>query len=345
MQEIIIGKNQAGQRLNKYIQKYLKEAPGSFIYKMLRKKNIELNCKKATGNEILKEGDSVRFFLSDETISKFRGSEKNICKKHVHPFPSKDIIYEDENIILAYKDAGILSQKSSPEDQSINEMLIEYLISTHKITLSDLETFKPSVCNRLDRNTSGIITFGKTLRASQVLSSVFKDRTVSKYYLAIVYGHIEEEKEISGYLSKDEKINKVTVYSENVPSSHEIHTKYTPLAYGHMPFQNTPVTLLKIKLITGKTHQIRAHLSWCGYPLVGDNKYTIEKKYTDINKKMKINYQMLHSYQISFPKLEDEFKNISLKSFLVPPKGWNNRGIIWEHGTPEVLGAQPLKNL
>ena len=158
MKEIIINSNEAGQRLDKMLLKYLDKAPKSFLYKMFRKKNITLNDKKCLGNEILKEADSLKLFLSDETITSFKSSDiTNFTanKKHVSFVP--DIIYEDDNIMLVNKPVGLLSQKSKAEDESINELLINYCFESGRINKDDLRSFNPSVCNRLDRNTSGII--------------------------------------------------------------------------------------------------------------------------------------------------------------------------------------------
>lgn len=308
MQEIIIGKNEAGQRFDKYLHKYFKEAPGSFIYKMLRKKNIELNGKKASGNEKLVEGDSIKLFMSEETIEKFKGSAVNVpVQKHSlnNSFDiRKNIIYENEDILLLNKPAGVLSQKSVPQDVSVNEMIIDYLLAEKKLTENELETFKPSVCNRLDRNTTGLITFGKTLKGIQELSLGFKERIFDKYYLAAVWGNIEKDALIDGYLKKDSKSNKVSISktpSEDGESSY-IKTYYEPVAHGMISDNNKnyPVTLLRIKLITGKTHQIRAHLASINHGIMGDDKYGNRSRNEYLKKAYKIKYQLLHSYELTF---------------------------------------------
>ena len=157
MQEIKITEQEAGQRFDKLLGKYLNKAPKSFLYKMLRKKNITLNGKKASGNEKLAKGDCVKLFLSDETIQKF--SETFSGYTNV----SLDILYEDEDIILINKPVGMLSQKAARSDESLVEHLISYLIQSHALTEEDLRTFRPSICNRLDRNTSGIVAAGGRL--------------------------------------------------------------------------------------------------------------------------------------------------------------------------------------
>ena len=308
MQEIIIKKNEAGQRFDKFLCKYFKEATSSFIYKMLRKKNIELNSKKATGNEKLVEGDSIKIFMADDTIAKFRGT--SIAKATNVKLSAKintavireNIIYEDENILIINKPVGVLSQKATPTDISINEMFIEYLLEDNKISKEEMETFKPSVCNRLDRNTSWLITFGKTLQGVQELSNGFKLRTFDKYYLAAVWGEVKNSSSIDGYLYKDNKTNKVYISKEAIDDGFYIQTAYEPIktTYIQIYNKNMPITLLKIKLITGKTHQIRAHLASINHSLLGDDKYGNNKLNTELKKHYKINYQILHSYELYF---------------------------------------------
>ena len=195
MREFVITPNEANQRMDKYLGKLLKEAPKSFFYKMLRKKNIVLNDKKATGNEKLKTGDSIKLYLSDETFDKFAGARENVPalnqKKRNQWTLEASVVYEDENVLFLNKPVGILSQKATPEDVSVNEYVIRYLLDTHAIEEKELQTFKPSICNRLDRNTSGLITAGKSLQGLQELSVWFRDRSVGKYYLCLVKGVLE----------------------------------------------------------------------------------------------------------------------------------------------------------
>ncbi len=307
MQQIQVKENEAGQRLDKLLGKYLSEAPKSFLYKMLRKKNITLNGKKATGNEKLCVGDEVKLFLSDETIAKFSKRESFTCTRE-----TLDILYEDEHILLINKPVGMLSQKANEHDVSAVEHLISYLISTKQLTEEELSTFRPSVCNRLDRNTSGILVAGKSLVGLQELSRMFKDRSLAKYYLTIVTGKIEQASVIKGYLSKDEKTNKVTILDTPKGDATMIETQYRPIKVGEHS------TLLEVHLITGKTHQIRAHLSSIGHPIYGDFKYGNKK----INEKIKENYnlkhQLLHSYRIVFPKLTDDLESLSEREFQAP---------------------------
>lgn len=305
MQEIKITENQAGQRFDKFLFKYFKEATSGFIYKMLRKKNIVLNGKKSDGKEKLNVGDSIKIFMADETISKFRGESKIEIVKPI----DLDIVYEDEDVLIINKPSGMLSQKAEASDVSINEYIISYLVSTNQLTEEQLKTFKPGVCNRLDRNTSGLIIAGKSLKGLQTMSKMFKERTMDKYYLALVNGKIENKIKINGYLYKDEKTNKVTIYNKEHPNSQIIETEYEPV------FFNDRITLLKVKLITGRTHQIRAHLSSVAHSIIGDYKYG-NKKINDIyKKKYNIKDQMLHSRTTVFPQIEGDCSNLSCKEF------------------------------
>ena len=336
MKQITVSKNEAGQRLDKLLGKYLKEAPKSFIYKMLRKKNITLNDKKATGNEMTASGDIVKIFLSDETYEKFAGKPQEkppVPKKSVSS--SICVLYEDEDVLFLNKPAGILSQKAQPQDVSINEMFLAYLLEKGEITEEELMHFKPSICNRLDRNTSGIVACGKSLPGLQALSAMLRERTMKKYYLTIVSGRVSHDSYIQGYLTKDERTNKVSISETAAADSQPIETGYHILAYGQ------DLTLLEVHLITGRTHQIRAHLSSIGHPIIGDEKYGNSRVNKAFRQKYKLQAQLLHSYRMKFPVMEGTLKKLSGKQILatVPRKFsliLKGEQINWVPGTPEA---------
>lgn len=331
--------NEAGQRLDKLLHKYLSNASTIFIYKMLRKKNIVLNDKKAEGKEMLKDGDIVKIYFSDETLEKMTGgassgsihqgslnqkagslskgdpshkatekrsgntTEKKSDRKNASHEKSekllidlkKHIIHEDSHLLVIDKPSGWLSQQDEPGSISVNELCLMYLMEKGELTEEQLRTFKPGIANRLDRNTSGLLLFGKTLPALQSLAEVLRERTVEKYYIAVVSGSIRESKTIQGYLSKDSKQNKVIIRKEKFDDASEIHTAYTPLKNGD------GFTVLKVHLITGKTHQIRAHLASIGHPIIGDPKYGSVKDNKRYKTTAGVTHQLLHSWQLTFP--------------------------------------------
>ena len=304
MKQFTINGNEAGQRFDKYLAKLLREAPKSFVYKMLRKKNITLNGEKATGNEKLNQGDEIRLFFSDETYLKFSGKE-------AAPRASTElsVVYENRDILLINKPAGMLSQPDETKEPSLVEYVTGYLLDTGAVTEEELVTFRPSVCNRLDKNTSGLVAAGKSLAGLQALSELFHDRTIHKDYLCIVKGVLKEQTHIRGYLKKDSRCNKVTVYKNKVQDAQPVETVYTPFG------SNGRTTLLKVRLVTGRTHQIRAHLASEGYPLMGDSKYGDRA----FNKKCREHYglkhQLLHAFSLTFPHLEGCLGEVSEKTF------------------------------
>lgn len=348
MKQFTINKFEAGQRFDKYLAKRLPNASKSFIYKMLRKKNITLNEKKATGNEKTVLGDIVKIYFADETFDKFCAisseSDKNNKVKtnntasKVESYESiinrckgynLNVLYEDDDILLINKPTGMLSQRAEKDDISLVDYVTAYLLDTKALTLDDLETFHPGICNRLDRNTSGIVVAGKSLKGLQEMTKAFKERTLHKYYICIVSGCIKERKLIDGFLLKDEKNNKVTIYEASQPHSDDalpIKTEYIPVCQGK------DITLLKVNLITGRSHQIRAHLASIGHPLIGDKKYG--KADCMLSKKYHIKSQMLHNYELIIPDYPLNITTDIPNEFVNVLKGEK----IWEPGIPEVLG-------
>ncbi len=295
MREFIIADREAGQRMDKYVCRILSGAPKSFVYKMMRKKNIVLNDKKALGQEILKEHDSIKIYFSDETFEKFASDKgKDDERSRQKPVTLKpDVVYEDDDILIINKPAGLLSQKADASDYSANEMVIDYLLDTGQITKQDLVTFRPSVCNRLDRNTSGLLTAGKTIRGLQKMGELLKDRSVKKFYHAMVWGRIDRAEHLKGCLVKDHKTNRVRILPEG--EGDFIETAYRPIAH------YKGATLLEIHLITGRSHQIRAHLASVGHPLLGDTKYGEARVNKQLQQEIGVPGQLLSACRMEFP--------------------------------------------
>lgn len=336
MREIHIGANEAGQRLDRLLGKVLKAAPKSFCYKMLRKKNITLNDKKADGTERLQQGDVVKLYLAEETYEKMAGEEAALPVSGTDPLAQLPIriLYEDADIMLLNKPAGVLSQKARPEDVSAVEWVIAHELACGRATPESLQTFRPGVCNRLDRNTSGILIAGISLTGLQTMSAMLKDRTMHKYYLCLVKGTVAKKRHVSGYLTKHNASNQVRITKQPInEQSQWIETEYEPLA------GNEHVTLLKVLLVTGRSHQIRAHLASEGHPLIGDPKYGDPKTNRYYGKAYGIGCQMLHAYRLELPVFSGALSVLSGRvfeaelpeSFQTVLKGEN----IWQRGKQE----------
>lgn len=313
MREISISSVDEGQRLDKYLAKYMPEAPKSFFYKMMRKKNIVLNGKKAAGMEKLNNGDTIKLFLADDTIEKFRGAGEEKTKT-VHDMKDKqlklDIIFEDEDILVINKPVDMLSQKADKDDISLVEHISWYLDEKKDKENAEFEGFKPGICNRLDRNTSGLIIAGKSIKGLQSMNEIFRERKLKKYYLCIVKGHVDGFKRIDGYLTKNENHNTVSISKKMTQGAYKIVTEYEPLAYGRLQGEN--YTLLKVHLVTGKSHQIRAHLKSIGHPIVGDSKYGYKDVYKIFRKEFGLRHQLLHAWRLELSDDEivpDKYKN------------------------------------
>ncbi len=305
-----VGKNESGQRFDKFLMKLLKEAPSSFVYKMLRKKNITLNGKKSEGNEKVTEGDEIAFFLSRETFDKFAGKTSGTAleagaesrEKTVPSLKPSEIVYEDRDLIIVNKPAGELSQKAKEDDVSVNERIVRYLSDKG---IGKGEAFTPGVCNRIDRNTSGLVLAGKSLVGLQEAARLLKSHDLKKYYLCLAAGNVKTRGHVTSWIQKDEKSNRVDVSEKAKEGYEKIEAEIFPLLTGQGS------SLLAVRLITGKTHQIRAQLASFGHPLVGDTKYGY--KGNDAK------YQMLHAFMLVFPKNSGELKEASGKCITCEP--------------------------
>ncbi len=327
MKQIRISEREAGQRLDKLLARYMREAPKSFFYKMLRKKNITLNGKKAEGKEILKPGDEVKLFLSDETWAKFGGStealsaaeffapKKALIKEMPVLLPGitpPSILYQDEHILLLNKPSGILSQKASATDISLVEYLNAYLLGSGCLSPEEMQLVRPAICNRLDRNTSGLVVAGISLAGLQTMNRLLAARSARKYYRCIVCGNMSGSGHLRGYLKKDERTNTVAVHSAPVNGAKKIETGYQVIA------SKRNLSLLEVHLITGRSHQIRAHLSSIGHPILGDPKYGDAAQNRQYRSSHGVKGQLLHAYRLEFPEIEGPLSYLSGQTFCAP---------------------------
>ena len=306
MKEIIIDKNESEQRLDRFLKKYLAEAPQSFIYKMIRKKNIKVNNERAKPETTIFEGDIIQLYLSDETIDKFMAIPVEVKSKII-----PNIIYEDDNIILINKPAGILSHGAGDDfEENIVDSIISYLIQKGDFVPRIEKTFTPSICNRLDRNTSGIIIGAKNYQSLKAINEAIREGHIKRYYKTIVKGNFNKEIRAEAYLTKDEDKNKVEIHHKDLDGSKKIITNMKPLE------NKNGYTILEIELITGRTHQIRGHLASIGYPVVGDRKYGNRETNFEFNDNYDLDNQLLHGYKVEFNGLLDGFEYLNGKSFI-----------------------------
>ena len=313
MREIKIAKNDAGQRLDKFLTKAL-DLPIGLLYKSIRTKKIKVNRKRAENNTVLAEGDTIQCFLAEEFFAKLdQASEVSLSFANIKP--KLDIVYEDENIMLLNKRPGVSVHED--EDSKVNTLIAHvqaYLYQKGEYNPKDEQSFAPALCNRIDRNTGGIVIAAKTAEALRVMNEKIKLREIDKFYLAAVHG-IPKKKEdtLTGYLLKDEKLNKVRVYDSNPPrGAKNIITKYKVVA------TRGSDALIEVELLTGRTHQIRAHMAHIGHPLVGDGKYGVNKG----DRANGYKFQALYSYKLrfSFKGEGTVLEYLNGKEFSIPKK-------------------------
>ena len=308
MKSFVIQKNDAGQRLDKYLSKSVPNLPQSLLYKYIRLKRIKVNHKRAEISTRLQVGDIVELYINDEFFEQketrydFMGASKNL-----------DLLYEDDNILLLNKKTGLLSH---PDDREFIDTLItrvkRYLFEKGEYNPDSELSFTPALVNRIDRNTSGIVIAAKTAQALRILNQKMKGRELHKYYLCVVHGSLDQKEGLlEGWLWKDENKNKVFIHSKKKnPDDKEIRTRYRVLREGN------GLSLLEVELLTGRTHQIRAHFSSIGHPLLGDGKYGTNAQ----NKKSGLKKQCLCSYKLTFDFQTDagELQYLDGKSFEIP---------------------------
>lgn len=329
MKQLTIGANDAGRRLDRFLRKYLCKASLSSIYKIIRK-DVKVNGRREGNEYMLKEGDVVNLYLSDEMIDKLTrragvsgaeegssgrggGSGRTGARKNFA------IIYEDDSILVANKPWGLLTHGDSTEKKNhLANQFKDYLIEKGEFNPRTEKVFSPAPCNRLDRNTTGLVLCGKTAPALKGLNEMIRRDMVSKYYMTIVYGAINEELRLDGRLDKDSRTNTVRVTQDG--PGRDIITIVRPVR------QIGPCTLVEVELVTGRTHQIRAHLASIGHPVIGDSKYARGRAVrlnSLLKQKCSLTTQLLHSARLTVNETTEELDYLKGRTFEAPlPDGF-----------------------
>ncbi len=287
MKQFTVGKNDAGQRLDKFISKAVPALPQSLMYKEIRRKNIKVNGKRAQISDKLCEGDVVALYVKDEFFASVREKYDFLTASR-----KLDIVYEDENLMLLNKSVGVLSH---PDNNEYNDTLISrvqrYLYEKGEYDPKAENSFTPSLVNRIDRNTGGIVIAAKNAESLRILNLKLKNREIHKYYLCVVHGFINKKSGVlEAWMIKDEGKNKAEVFDKEIPGGKLMKTKYSVLA------EKNDLSLVEVELLTGRTHQIRAQFAHIGHPLLGDGKYGTNA----LNKKYGYKKQFLYSQKLGF---------------------------------------------
>lgn len=302
---IKIEENQADQRLDRFLKKYLKTAPLSLIYRMVRK-DVKLNGKRAKNDTVIKVGDELTLYITDDKLKEFTA-----VPKHSKAKKEFDVIYEDENILIVDKPYGLLTHGDSKEKKNtLANQVINYLYSKGEYDPSAEKTFTPAPANRLDRNTSGLVVFGKSYAGIKEMNRYLRKRGfVHKYYLSIVKGKLERTLDLKDKMIKNEAKNKVKVLPSDSEEGSIMETIVRPVK------NNGEYTLVEIELITGRTHQIRAHLAKTGFPLIGDKKYGNARNNGIMFNKYGLSSQFLHAYKLVFGECDGKLDYLSGRVF------------------------------
>ncbi len=291
MRELLIGKNDGGQRLDKFLSKALPDLPKALLYKSIRTKKIKVNRKRAVESQMLKEGDCLQLFLSEEF---FGGREADtVAIQRIRPRINP--LYEDENILLLHKPAGVsVHEDEGNRNNNLITHVKAYLFEKGEYDPENEQSFAPALANRIDRNTSGIVIAAKNAESLRILNERIRDRELDKRYLAVLHGIPEaQEATLRAYLKKNADENIVRVRDREWDGSKEILTRYRLLSTVSSPL---PLSLAEVTLLTGRTHQIRAHMAHIGHPLLGDGKYGENRE----DRRLGYAYQALAAYRLTF---------------------------------------------
>ena len=293
MKELVVKENDANQRIDKYLKKVLVNAPTTFIYKMLRKKDVKVNGKRVDEKYILKMDDQITLFLYEDKFLEFTK------EKTIYDLPIEfTVLYEDDNVLIVNKPVGLLVHEDSNESvNTLANQVLCYLANKNEYDMTRESSFIPGPVHRLDRNTSGIVIFGKTLEALQILNEMIKQRhCIEKKYLTIVSGCLQTKEELLSYMVKITDESRVKLVKKDFPGALMMKTMVTPLLY------NERYSLVEVSLITGRMHQIRVHLASIHHPIIGDQKYGDFELNKIIKKRFHLQHQLLHAYSIKFVK-------------------------------------------
>lgn len=287
MKEYIVGANDAGQRLDRFVKKVAPRLPDSLLQKTLRKKDIKINGHPARGDARLEKGDTVRIYLTDELLEGAKAPKRAPQRKS-----NLSIAYEDDNILVVDKKPGVLCHDA--QGWSPTTLIAEiqaYLREKGEWRPEEENSFAPALCNRIDRNTGGLVIAAKNAEALRFMDEKIKNREIEKYYLCVCIGQPAPARgRLEGFLFKDARKNQVYVYDKPRLGALSAITEYRTIA------SRGELSLVECHLITGRTHQIRAQMAHGGTPLLGDGKYGTERKNRTYGEKM----QLLHSYRLRF---------------------------------------------
>lgn len=307
---IEIGPNEAGQRLDKFLRKLLKDVPLSAIFKALRKKDIRVNGKKQSEKYFLEEGDIVE-------IKYIQSKREDKREKFIKVDPKGiKIVFEDDNMLIIEKWPGVLvhSDSNESEEPTLTDYVLSYLNDKGDYVPENELTFTPAVCNRLDRNTSGIIIFGKSFEGLKCINEAIREDEVRKYYYTLTKGKIKDGL-YEAYILKNPETNVSKIYDTEVPNSKKIAMEIATVE------TNGAYSLIDVNLITGRSHQIRAHLAHLGNPIIGDNKYGDKRLNSFFENKYGLNYQYLYAYKLNFRNINGKLNYLKNKTVAValPP--------------------------